>query len=146
MTVTIRNKDRLLAKLKAMAPAAEKALADANRKTAEEMAATARRFSQSDRVRGSIRVEPGPNSASLVVKAGGVAQTMVNTGRYPFDLALGEEFGTAPHIVGGMFAGSQHPGTQRRPYFWPAYRLIRKAMRGRASRALNKAIKGVARR
>lgn len=31
------------------------------------------------------------------------------------------EFGTAPHINGGLFAGSQHPGTAPRPFARPAW-------------------------
>ncbi len=31
------------------------------------------------------------------------------------------EFGTAPHVNGGMFAGSQHPGTSPRPFVRPAW-------------------------
>lgn len=31
------------------------------------------------------------------------------------------EFGTAPHINGGRFAGSQHPGTAPRPFARPAW-------------------------
>lgn len=31
------------------------------------------------------------------------------------------EFGTAPHIVGGLFAGAQHPGTALQPFMRPAF-------------------------
>lgn len=31
------------------------------------------------------------------------------------------EFGTAPHINGGLFAGSQHPGTAPQPFARPAW-------------------------
>lgn len=31
------------------------------------------------------------------------------------------EFGTAPHIVGGLFAGAQHPGTAPQPFMRPAF-------------------------
>lgn len=31
------------------------------------------------------------------------------------------EFGTAPHINGGKFAGSQHPGTSPQPFVRPAW-------------------------
>lgn len=53
------------------------------------------------------------------------------------------EFGTAPHINKGLYAGSQNPGTRAQPYFYvswrankkPAKRAIRKATRN-ASRAV----------
>ncbi len=31
------------------------------------------------------------------------------------------EFGTAPHIVGGKFAGARHPGTAPQPFMRPAW-------------------------
>ena len=31
------------------------------------------------------------------------------------------EFGTAPHINGGIFAGSKHPGTRPQPFMRPAW-------------------------
>jgi len=54
------------------------------------------------------------------------------------------EFGTAPHLNGGRFAGSQHPGTAAVPFFYPAYRANRKRAKSRITRAINKAAKRVA--
>jgi hypothetical protein len=51
------------------------------------------------------------------------------------------EFGTAPHINGGVFAGTEHPGTQAQPFFYPTYRRLRRRARSRISRAVTKAIK-----
>lgn len=51
------------------------------------------------------------------------------------------EFGTAPHVNKGLFAGTQHPGTAAQPYFFPAYRLTRKRMKSKLSRAMRRAIK-----
>jgi hypothetical protein len=51
------------------------------------------------------------------------------------------EFGTAPHLNGGMFAGTQHPGTAPNPFFWPGYRAHKKKVKARIARAVNKAIK-----
>lgn len=31
------------------------------------------------------------------------------------------EFGTAPHILGGVFAGAQHPGSAPQPFMRPAF-------------------------
>ncbi|UFS64393.1 HK97 gp10 family phage protein [Paracoccus denitrificans] len=31
------------------------------------------------------------------------------------------EFGTAPHVVGGVFAGAQHPGSAPQPFMRPAF-------------------------
>jgi HK97 gp10 family phage protein len=54
------------------------------------------------------------------------------------------EFGTAPHVNGGRFAGSQHPGTSAQPFFYPAYRATRKRAKSRVTRAVNKAAKRIA--
>lgn len=54
------------------------------------------------------------------------------------------EFGSAPHINGGLFAGSQHPGTPAKPFFYVSYRALRKRARGRVTRAVNKAARRMA--
>lgn len=54
------------------------------------------------------------------------------------------EFGTSPHVQGGIFAGTQHPGTPARPFFYPAYRALRKRMKSRTSRAIRNAARAVA--
>lgn len=54
------------------------------------------------------------------------------------------EFGTAPHVNGGRFAGSSNPGTAAQPFFYPAYRASRKRAKGRVTRAVNKAAKRIA--
>ena len=53
------------------------------------------------------------------------------------------EFGTAPHTVGGIFAGAQHPGTKPQPFFYPAYRARKKAAAAKVKRAVNRAAKKV---
>lgn len=54
------------------------------------------------------------------------------------------EFGTSPHINAGTRSGTQHPGTAARPFFYPAYRALRKRVRSRTSRAINTAAKSAA--
>lgn len=50
------------------------------------------------------------------------------------------EFGTAPHKVGGKFAGAQHPGTAPQPFFYPAYRMNKRKIKARIRRVLKRAI------
>jgi len=50
------------------------------------------------------------------------------------------EFGVAPHRVGGRFKGAMHPGTQAQPFFFPAYRALKKRVRARIRRAFKKAV------
>lgn len=55
------------------------------------------------------------------------------------------EFGTNPHTNGGLFAGARHPGTAAKPFFYPGWRMSKKAVKSRVSRSIKKAIKeGVA--
>lgn len=51
------------------------------------------------------------------------------------------EFGTSPHVNGGKFAGTQHPGTPARPFFYPAYRAHKRQVKARITRAINQSAK-----
>lgn len=61
-----------------------------------------------------------------VVMAGGKTTTKPSAGG-PFDYAVGQEFGT-----------QQGPA---QPFFWPAYRSLKKKFQSRRRRALNSAVK-----
>lgn len=54
------------------------------------------------------------------------------------------EFGTAPHVNGGLFAGSANPGTSAQPFFFPAYRANKKRAKSGIRRAITKAAKKIA--
>lgn len=54
------------------------------------------------------------------------------------------EFGTSGHTNGGMFEGSQHPGTAAQPFFYPSWRAVRKRVKGRVTRSINKSAKRAA--
>ncbi|MEO7172026.1 HK97-gp10 family putative phage morphogenesis protein [Flavobacterium sp.] len=51
------------------------------------------------------------------------------------------EFGTSSHENGGRFAGSEHPGTAAQPFFYPAWRALRKRARSSITRAITKSAK-----
>lgn len=51
------------------------------------------------------------------------------------------EFGTAPHVNGGRFAGSLHPGSSPRPFFYPVYRANKRRARSRLTRAIKAGIR-----
>lgn len=142
----VRRKDELFRKLRRAAPAADEELQKAGRQSAEEMAALAISFAPEDSgdLKESIEVTPPGqrtpeySQGGAVVPAGAFAVTAGNRDvRYPHF----PEYGTRQFIAGGMFEGAQHPGTPRQPYFWPAYRIVRRKHKGRASRALGKAVK-----
>lgn len=52
------------------------------------------------------------------------------------------EFGTAPHVNAGQFAGTLHPGTAPQPFFFPAYRARKKGIKRAINKAIRDAIKG----
>lgn len=52
------------------------------------------------------------------------------------------EFGTARHVNGGKFAGSQHPGTTAQPFFYVSWR----ANKRRTVRAIRKATRDAAKK
>lgn len=54
------------------------------------------------------------------------------------------EFATRAHQNGGQFAGTMHPGTAAQPFFFVAWRALRKRTNSRITRAINKAAKDVA--
>ena len=51
------------------------------------------------------------------------------------------EFGTAPHVNGGMFEGSEHPGSAAQPHVFPTWRANRNGVKKAVRAGLNKAVK-----
>lgn len=148
-TIKIRRKDELLAKLKRLAPETEKELTKANGTTANEMVAIARGLApkRTGKLAASIVATPPGGSPPGYAQGGGVVPPgayAVTAGNTAVRYAHLVEFGTAPHTIGGIYEGAEHPGTAAQPFFYPAYRLMRKKHKGRATRAINKASKAVA--
>lgn len=142
-----RTKDQWFRRLNKMAPTAQAYLEEASGKSAKEMQQMARSLApvRTGALRDSIATTPPGGSppkysqnAMPRVPDGAWA---ISAGNEQVRYAHLVEFGTAPHEQGGMFEGTAHPGTRARPFFWPAYRTIRKRHRSRVSRALNKSIK-----
>lgn len=71
---------------------------------------------------------------------GGLLTITISAGNAKVRYAHLAEFGVAPHIVGGRFKGAQHPGFGSRPFFYPAYRAKKRAVKARTRRAFKKAI------
>jgi HK97 gp10 family phage protein len=72
--------------------------------------------------------------------AKGTFGVLVTAGNTKVRYAHIVEFGSAPHKVGGIFKGAQHPGTSPQPFFFPAYRAARRRVRARNRRALKAAV------
>lgn len=81
---------------------------------------------------------------SSVASANGNLVITIYAGNSKVRYAHLVEFGTAPHINGGRFAGSQNPGTAARPFFYVSYRALRKRAKSRVTRSVNKAAKRIA--
>lgn len=148
--VTVRNKDRLFRKLRDLAPEIQKELGEANAKSAHEMVAIAQSLVpvSTGKLRESIVATPPGELPPAYSQGGTNAQAssswMVSAGNSAVRYGHLVEFGARAHKAGGMFEGADHPGAPAQPFFFPAYRLIRKRMRARASRAINRAVKRIA--
>ncbi|MBN8994349.1 MAG: HK97 gp10 family phage protein [Rhizobiales bacterium] len=155
--VSIRNKDKLFAKLKKLAPAADQALQEVNRQAADAMVGYAREMVpiRTGDLRDSIVATPPgsvPPLFSQGTKAVAPGSYMVTAGNTHVRYAHMVEFGTAPHSVKkganrrkGKFAGEapMHPGAKAHPFFWPSFRLVRKSHKSKAARAINKSVKAI---
>jgi HK97 gp10 family phage protein len=114
--------DQLKRKLAAMPIAARTEIRKALDVSAEEMAATARALAPVDTgaLKASIEKAEGRHDLEVLVRAGGPA-----TG-----LAVIVEYG--------------HDNAAARPFFWPAYRSLRRRIRSRLNRAIRSAARKVA--
>jgi HK97 gp10 family phage protein len=152
MATKVLGLDRLRKKLQRFPEVAEAEIKAAMEASANEIVALAKSLAPTDSgdLRNSIAWTYGdaPKGAIVLgrVKASnsGNLRITVYAGGPDAYYARFIEFGTAPHINGGRFAGSGHPGTSAQPFFYPAYRAARKRARGRVTRAVNKAAKRVA--
>jgi hypothetical protein len=145
----VQGLDRLNRKLKAFPKAVEAEISKAMEQSANEIVAMAKSLAQSDRTRESIgwtwgEAPKGSIAIGGVVSNSGNLKITIFAGGDAAFMARWEEFGTAPHINGGRFAGTQHPGTAARPFFYVSFRANRKRARGRITRAVNKAAKRIA--
>jgi HK97 gp10 family phage protein len=139
---------KLNARLKAIPKAAKDAAIKVGVQSGNELAAMQKRLAPVEEgdLRDSIAVTPPGGTTPPYSQPGGSRtarpmETIVTAGNNKVRTAHLVEFGTAPHINGGWAAGTQHPGTAPQPFFWPAYRALRKRIKSRNSRAINKAIK-----
>ncbi|CCB65396.1 HK97-gp10 family putative phage morphogenesis protein [Hyphomicrobium sp. MC1] len=118
-------------KIAAIPPSVRAAAVAALDKDADELVSSMRALSpvRSGKLRESIHKEPGSTELQVKVVAGGQLTTKeVREGSgKPYDYAKGVEWGT--HEMAAE------------PYFFPAYRLLKKRLRSRVKRAITKAAK-----
>lgn len=146
--MAVQGLDQLKRKMKRIPIAAQEAAKKAVLESGQELAGLQRRLVAVDEgdTRDSIAVTPPggttpPYSQPGGSRTAGPLQTIVTAGNTKVRTAHLLEFGTAPHINGGWAAGTQHPGTAPQPFFFPAYRALRKRMKSRISRSITTSIK-----
>ena len=144
------HKEKVLRRLREMPPKVKTELRDAFKKGADDLVSTMRaraphrtgalratiisRFGNSGKVKFAMGAGGESSDLSVVVSAGG--QVNGHDVRYAHLV----EFGTAPHEQGGEFAGTMHPGTPARPFFFVTYRQKRRSLRAARRRAFRKAV------
>lgn len=82
--------------------------------------------------------------ASVKGKGGSDNMITIYAGNADAYWARWVEFGTKSHTAGGEFAGATIPAIPASPFFFVSYRANRKRVKGRITRAINKAAKEVA--
>ena len=132
--MAIQGLDQLKRKLAALPQQTRRDLREALDKGADELVALQKNLVPIDSgdLRDSIRKEAGNHDLQVRVVAGGETTTKpVREGQeQSFDYALGVEFGTSD--------------AEAQPFFFPAYRALRRRIRSRISRATRKAAQRVA--
>lgn len=149
----LSRRDELLRKMAAMPTAVRSAIRQALAQGADEITDEMKRLApkRTGKLRNSIAQSWGGGKVRYSSLAGTAGEAgdpdlsvRISAGSSEVRYAHLVEFGTAPHINGGRFAGTRHPGTTAQAFFFPAYRANRRRVKARISRATTKAVKQVA--
>lgn len=97
-------------------------------------------------LRNSIEVTPPGSMTPQYSQPGGqqmaaFGQAFITAGNTRVRYAHLVEHGTAPHDNAGLYAGTRHPGTAAQPFFFPAWRALRKRAKSRIANAIAKAVR-----
>jgi hypothetical protein len=149
--MTIRGLDKLNRKLKQLPAAAEKRIKEAMGQGADEIVALMKSLVAVDsgELRDSIGWTWGDapkysQKIATVKSADGKLIITIYAGNSKVRYAHLVEFATKAHENGGLYAGTQHPGTKAQPFFFVSYRALRRRTKSRITRAINKSAKEVA--
>lgn len=147
----LQNREAALRKLAAIPPAVRSAAKQALAQSADEITEAIRAAApqgKTGKLKKSIAQTWGGGKVRYSSLQGNVGEAgdpdlsvRISAGNSEVRYAHLLEWGTAPHINGGLFAGTEHPGTRAQPFFYPTYRKLRRRARSRISRAITKAIK-----
>lgn len=148
---TIKGLDKLKAKLKKLPEAAEKAIKIAMEQGAEEVVAMMKSLAPVDD--GDLQMSISWTWGNAPKYSQKIAAVKSTDGRLAITIFAGNskvryahlvEFGSAPHINGGIFAGTKNPGAQKQPFFYISWRAKRRKVTSRISRAITKSANKVA--
>lgn len=138
-------------KLKSLPALAEAAIKVAMEQGADEIVAMMKRLVPVDN--GDLRDSIGWTWGDAPSYSQRIGAVKSKTGNLKITIYAGNskvryahlvEFGSAPHINGGMFTGTQNPGAKAQPFFFVAFRALRRRTKSRITRAINKSAKQIA--
>ncbi|MCZ7451037.1 HK97 gp10 family phage protein [Agrobacterium rhizogenes] len=148
----IRNLDRLKRKLVQLPAVAKDRIRVAMERQADRIVAMMKSLVPVDD--GTLRDSIGwtwgkaPKGSMVLAKVKATASDdmtlTIYAGNSEAFYARWVEFGTARHENGGMFAGTQHPGTTAQPFFYVSWRSNKRRAVRAVRRATRQAIKKVA--
>lgn len=151
MTAKIIGLQKLQRKLNALPRSVKLRVREAMEQGAEEIVNMAKSLVPSDSgtLRESVgwtygRAPKGAMTFASVQSLGGDFTITIYAGNSEAFYARWVEFGTSQHVAGGKFVGATIPAIQASPFFYVSFRANRKRVRGRITRAINKAAKEVA--
>lgn len=85
-----------------------------------------------------------PDGAKVISQSGADSRGLkitVYAGSKEAFYAMWVEFGTEAHLAGGKFEGAEIPAQPAQPFFFPAYRSLKKRIRARIKRQTRAAMK-----
>lgn len=140
---------RIGGKFKKIRTKAKAAAAVAVIQGAEEIVALQKRLAPVDDgdLQMSITYTPPGGTTPPYSQPGGQqvareGQALITAGNKDVRYAHLVEYGTKSGWINqGEFPGTVHPPLKAQPFFWPAWRALRKRTKSRITRAINKAIK-----
>ncbi|MEZ0169927.1 HK97-gp10 family putative phage morphogenesis protein [Microvirga sp. TS319] len=147
----MKNRERLLQKLAALPQRARAAIKPAVEQGAAEIIAMQKSLvpKETGALERSIQAVRGDVNRRVGLSTGDVKgdpdlTVAIVAGDETAYYARWVEFGTAPHINGGKFKGSQNPGMRAQPFFYGPVRALRRRVKSRITRATRKAAREVA--
>jgi hypothetical protein len=131
------GRERLRRRMLALPQATKNEIRVAIRKKSDELVLMMKRLAPKDDgdLIEAIHWTPGARGADDPTMA-----TTVRAGNKRVRYAHLVEFGSRPHVQGGRFKGTMHPGYAPQPFFFPAYRALRKRIRSAIRLATRRAI------